>query len=293
MEHVVCNLCEADNFSPYCAVGPFHVVRCNECGLFCTNPRRSHEETKGLYSETYFSSDDPSSFGYDDYSTHAEGLREVFANNLNIIESYLRPPASILDVGCAFGYFIEVASSRGWKAEGVEISGFASEAARRKTGASVRTGTLATAALEASSFDAVTMWDMLEHSLDPSAELAEAFRILKPGAYLFMTAPNAGSLMARIMGPQWYGFKSAAEHNYFFSADTIGRMLEKAGFVPVETRRGVWPCSMKFLAAKLAPYNKAVSRFVDWLVARLGAGDKIVKFKFIDMFVVAKKDTAV
>lgn len=290
MEHVICNLCEADDFTPCCTVGGFRVVRCNRCGLFCTNPRRSLEETAALYSERYFSSDDPSSLGYDDYSAHAEGLRRVFSDNLDVIENYVRPPAGILDVGCAFGYFLEVASSRGWKAEGVEISAYASETARKRINVPVHAGTLLGAAIEASSLDAVTMWDALEHTLDASAELAEAHRILRPGGYLFITVPDAGSFPARLMGSHWYGFKSAAEHNYFFSKDTIGRMLQKAGLEVVEMRRGVWPCSARFFASKLAPYSKTASSIADRLVRLMGAESKIVKFKFIDMFVVAKKD---
>lgn len=290
MEHVVCNLCNADNSMPYCTVGRFNVVRCRQCGLFYTNPRHTPQEAIKLYSETYFASDEPSSFGYDDYAAHAEGLKQVFEDNMRIIEQRVQPPAAILDVGCAFGYFIEVALSRGWQAEGVEISAFASEMARKRTGATVRTGTLLDAPIDSASFEAVTMWDSLEHTLDPSAELKQVNRILKPGGYVFMTVPNASSLTARAMGPYWYGFKSAAEHNYFFSRDTLGRMLENAGLSIVEVRRGVWPCSARFLTSKLAPYSKCASRFAEWTVRHLGIEGKIVKFKFIDMFVIARKD---
>ncbi len=290
MEHVICNLCEADDFSPYTEIGRFRIVRCNKCGLFYTNPRRSQEETSQLYSEGYFTSDDPSTLGYDDYSSHAAGLRQVFSDNLAIIESRVRPPASVLDVGCALGYFIEVAMARGWSAEGVEISAYASQAARERTGATVRTGALTSAGLDASSFDVVTMWDILEHTLDPSGELAEAHRALKPGGYLFMTVPDAGALPARLMGRHWFGFKSAAEHNYFFSRDTIDGLLEKAGLKLVETRRGVWPCSARFLAAKLGPYSPLAQRMAGALLKWLRMEDKIVRFKFIDMFVIAKKD---
>lgn len=292
MEHVACNLCNADNPILYCTVGRLNVVRCKHCGLFYTNPRLTPKETAELYSENYFASDDPSSIGYDDYSDHAEGLRQVFEENLGVIEERVHPPASILDIGCAFGYFIEIASSRGWKAEGVEISAFASETARKRTGAKVHTGTLANAKIDSASFDVVSMWDALEHTLDPSAELKEVCRILKPGGYLFLTLPNTGSLTARVMGSHWYGFKSAAEHNYFFSPETIGRMLENAGLTKLELRRGVWPCSARFLTSKLAPYSKSASRLAAWFVRRMRIEDKVVKFKFIDMFVIAAKDSS-
>lgn len=289
LENVACGLCGADNARPYCRVGRFQVVRCNVCGLFYTNPRVPVVQLSDIYSDKYFLSHNPSVVGYDDYSEHARGLREVFREHLDTIERFVRPPASIVDIGCAFGYFLEVAASRGWSAQGVEVSSFAASKARENAGVPVHTGTLASAGLESSSFDAATMWDMLEHSFEPRKELAETNRILKPGGYLFLTVPDAGSVPARLMGRHWYGFKSAAEHNYFFSKHTLERLLSEAGFTPVARSRGVWPCNMRFLMTKLQPYSRTASRFSLWLVRRLGVENLVVKFRFIDMFVIARK----
>lgn len=290
MEYVACNLCGAREASPYCRVGEFQIVRCDSCGLFYTNPRRPAEDVSDIYSEAYFVSQNPSVLGYDDYSTHAEGLKQVFSDHLAAIEKFVRPPASIIDIGCAFGYFLRVATSRGWEAEGVEVSPFASRTARNNAGVKVYTGTLAHAGVPTSSYDVATMWDMLEHSFDPTNELAETNRILKPRGYLFMTVPNSGSILARMMGGHWYGFKKAAEHNYFFSKETLGRMLSKTGFKLIETRPGVWPCSMRFVVTKLEPYSKTARRVADRLVRWLGIENTIVKFRFIDMFVIARKE---
>jgi SAM-dependent methyltransferase len=289
LEYVACNLCGTDAPSPYCKVGDFQIVRCGACGLFYTNPRRPAEEVAEFYSEDYFTSGDPSTLGYDDYSIHEEGLKHVFSDNLSIIERYLRPPASIIDIGCAFGYFIQVAASRGWIADGIEVSKFASQRACENTESKIFTGKLSEANLPDTSYDSATMWDMLEHSSDPVAELRETNRILKPDAYLFMTVPNAGSFPARLMGTHWYGFKSAAEHNYFFTEATLDRLLSKTGFRLLESRRGTWPCSLKFMASKLAPYSESASRVADRIIKLLGAERMIVKFKFIDIFVVAQK----
>ena len=292
MEHVVCNLCGARDASRCCRVGEFQIVRCNGCGLIYTNPRRSAETISDIYSKDYFFSENPAELGYDDYSMHAEGLKEVFSDHLEFIERFVRPPASIIDIGCAFGYFLESAKARGWTVEGVEVSPFASNMARRNAGVRVHVGTLPSVGLAASAYDAATMWDVLEHSFDPAAELAETNRILKPGGYLFMTVPNAGSFLARSMGSHWYGFKKAAEHNYFFSRDTLNRMLSRTGFTLVESRRGVWPCSMRFLVTKLTPYSRSAHRLAQKVIQWVGIENAIVKFRFIDMFVVARKHQA-
>ena len=103
LEYVACNLCGAVAAPNYCRVGDFQIVRCGTCGLFYTNPRRPAHEMAEFYSEDYFASKNPSMHGYDDYSLHEKGLRQVFSEHLSIIEKYVRPPAVLLDAGCAFG----------------------------------------------------------------------------------------------------------------------------------------------------------------------------------------------
>lgn len=247
------------------------------------------KEIADIYSKDYFVSQNPSVLGYDDYETHAEGLRQVFTDHLAVIEQFIHPPASLVDIGCAYGYFLDLASERGWRAQGVEVSAYASQVARSRGKAPIHTGTVADAGFEPSSFDVATMWDVLEHSFDPKRELAAANRILKPSGYLFLTLPNAGSFTARLFGPYWFGFKKVAEHNYFFSQETLRRFLSQAGFQMVDARRGVWPCSLHFLTTKLAPYSRAASNISQRLVKMLGLEKTVVKFKFIDMFVIAQK----
>jgi 2-polyprenyl-3-methyl-5-hydroxy-6-metoxy-1,4-benzoquinol methylase len=270
-------------------VGEFRVVRCRACGLFYTNPRRSVDETAALYSKDYFTSENPSTLGYDDYSIHEKGLKEVFSEHLSVVEKYVRPPASIIDVGCAFGYFVQVAQSRGWTAEGIEISAYASQIARENTKSPIYTGTLSQVKLKQSYYDVATMWDVLEHAHNPTEELTQANRIMKPDGYLFMTVPNAGSVPARLMRRHWYGFKSAAEHNYFFTKDTLTRLLAKTGFTLVESRRGVWPCTLQFLTSKLVPYSPSIARMAARAFRMLRIEEVMIKFRFIDMFVVAQK----
>jgi len=242
-----------------------------------------------IYSEHYFASADPSVLGYDDYSGHAAGLKQVFTEHLDVIERLIAPPAAILDIGCAYGYFLELAARRDWKAQGVEVSAHAANIARREAGVAVHTGTLQGAKFPASVFDAATMWDVLEHAFNPLEELAEVNRVLRPNGYLFLTLPDAGSVIARLSGRHWFGFKKVAEHNYFFSRQTLRRALSQSGFEMITVRGGVWPCSMWFLTTKLRPYSKTAACLAQRLVQALRLEKAVVKFRFIDMFVIAKK----
>ena len=68
------------------------------------------------------------------------------------------------------------------------------------------TGYLEQAQFPDSSFDAITLIEIVEHLRDAKALLAECARILKPGGIVLVTTPNAHSWTARAMGARWAGF---------------------------------------------------------------------------------------
>ncbi|MEZ4580535.1 MAG: class I SAM-dependent methyltransferase [Caldilineaceae bacterium] len=89
---------------------------------------------------------------------------------------------ALLDVGCAAGTFLLAMSHWGLDGNGVELN--AAEVARQtreRYGLDVIAGTLEDAHLAPAQFDAVTMWDVLEHVYDPAQTLREIHRLLKPG----------------------------------------------------------------------------------------------------------------
>jgi glycosyltransferase involved in cell wall biosynthesis/SAM-dependent methyltransferase len=106
---------------------------------------------------------------------------------------------SILDVGCGYGSFVLLARAQGLDATGVELADFEVGFARRRLARErpgddwdsvyVHGSALALPFADAS-FDAVTMWNVLEHVPDLRAALAEAARVIRPGGALFLIAPN-------------------------------------------------------------------------------------------------------
>lgn len=233
-EEVPCNLCGDSSTTPLFALKGFNLVRCRRCGLIYVNPRPAPQALYGLYDENYFAHRDncytDEYFGYYDYIASKDKIKKSFVRHLKTIERFRRP-GELLDVGCAAGYFLSSARERGWRVSGLDVSAFAVDTARREFGAeAIKLATLLEAGYPAESFDAATLWDVLEHLPDPSANLREAWRILKPGGLLGLVIPNAGSAAARVMGRWWPEFRRIKEHIYFFTKPTISAMLKKAGF---------------------------------------------------------------
>jgi SAM-dependent methyltransferase len=96
-------------------------------------------------------------------------------------------------------------------------------------GIQVREGGIEQWAGEPDSFDAVTMSHVIEHVHDPLADLADAFRLLRPGGLLFIDTPNIDALGHQIYGPHWRGLEPP-RHLVIFNVKALQGALAKTGF---------------------------------------------------------------
>ena len=233
LERVCCNLCGADDNALVTEMGGLHIVRCRQCGLVYVNPRYQDQALQEIYTREYYAHDGINDgldfFGYDNYLDDEENIKITFAKRLKTIERYASR-GKLLDIGCATGFFLDLARSRGWDVVGSEVSQFSVRYARERFGLDVHLGTLEKLHFDAQSFDAITMWDVIEHVPDPMGELQEVRRVLRDGGLLSIITPDVGSPVARLLGRRWEEFRRVREHVYFFSRRTMTEVLRKVGF---------------------------------------------------------------
>ena len=211
------------------------IVRCKKCGLVYVNPRHSEEEMVDAYAK-----------GMEDgYVSQAQERMNTFKNSLEKVERIAGKKGKILDVGCAAGFFLNVAKAAGWQVYGVEPNKWMASFGNREYGVNIRQGTLRGAKFNRGFFDVVTMWDVLEHTGDPTSELEEALRVLKPGGLLVVNVPNFASSFSRIFKRKWWFVLS--NHVYYFTPQTIRGMLEKTGFEVVKSQRYYQSLSLGYL----------------------------------------------
>lgn len=237
MEFTSCNLCGSRDHRviwegrdwAYGCPGSFTMVRCHACGLVYLDPRPGPAEAGAYYPPEY-----------EPYQRTARAFRSPILDWIQRKRlrsrvravSRLAAGGSLLDVGCGSGGFLrEISRLNRWQASGVEINGAMARFAREQLGLEVRQGTLEEAGFSKDAFDVVTMWDVLEHLHDPGAALTEVRRILKPGGWLLVSTPSAGSLDARLFGRYWIGL-DMPRHLYVFSRKTLEAELRKAGLEP-------------------------------------------------------------
>jgi SAM-dependent methyltransferase len=196
-----------------------------------------------------------------------------------------------LDIGCALGFMLQEAKSVGWDPVGVETSEFAARYAAEHTGCSVHATTLRQAAFPSSSFDVVTLMDVIEHVPDPKELAEEIYRILRPGGILFIVTPNFASFFARIYGLKAYGMWPD-RHIVYFQPSTIVALLRKVGFARVITEtKDIYPDNLKRLLRRSQSSAEGIKaafgtrnwlvelrEFVNRIFKYIPAGDKLIAF---------------
>jgi 2-polyprenyl-3-methyl-5-hydroxy-6-metoxy-1,4-benzoquinol methylase len=148
---------------------------------------------------------------------------------LDEIERYVPDRGRLFEIGCSFGFFMDAARSRGWQTTGVEVGEYAAKYAIQTLGLEVTHGTTAAANLPADSFDAVAMWDVLEHLDEPLGEMQLVHSLLKKGGLLVFNTPDVDAYMRRLQGSLWRCFIPPA-HIAYFNTKSAERLLERTGF---------------------------------------------------------------
>jgi ubiquinone/menaquinone biosynthesis C-methylase UbiE len=236
------------------------VVKCKSCGLIYVNPRIKSDLIIDGYSEGEDSA----------FASQAKGREITFGRNLSILESYLKKnklnyPGKILDIGTANGSFLYVAKKKGWEVFGVEPNKWLCDWAKKNYDIEIKPGILSDYRFEDEFFDVVCLWDVLEHVPDPTAVLTECKRILKKGGVIVVNYPDIGSLPSKIMRRKWVFLLSV--HLYYFTSQTIGKMLNKTGFDVIVNKPHFQNLELGYLVKR----SKAYSNLAHYL------GSKFVK----------------
>ena len=133
-----------------------------------------------------------------------------------------------LDIGAGTGAFVQYMNLRGWKSVGIEPD----EKARRQSEINHQTKLLPAEELERlspESFDAISLWHVLEHVHDLYPYLDQIKKLLKPAGLIFIAVPNYTSFDAVKYGAHWAAY-DVPRHLYHFSPASMRWLMKDAGF---------------------------------------------------------------
>lgn len=158
---------------------------------------------------------------------------------LNEIKKYAPGAKSVLDVGCGAGLFIDYLRYNDYKVQGIELSQWGHAVAIKELRLKVQNKQLMEAGFKPKTLDVVTMYDLLEHTINPQQEVKYIHNLLKDDGVLIINVPNFDSFISRKMGSQWNKL-IPPNHLYHFTIESLSEILKNGGFkiVFVTTNNG-------------------------------------------------------
>lgn len=238
-----CRVCLTEG-KPFFSVRSWPLVRCPSCGFVQVAREPSLAELDEIYSKNYF---DPVKYKKND------SLEREIKRRLNLMERANIPKnAKVLEIGCATGFFLERIKSE-YDVHATDYS--KSDIEQLKTqfpelAMKLHSGRIEDLPYPEGFFDAILMWDVLEHIWDVK-ELSKKLKLwLKPGGVLLLSSPDISGPVPRMMKKRW-AFMTPPEHLSFFSRRSLLELFKPLGFELMYYRSlGKW-VNLGFLIYKI------------------------------------------
>lgn len=212
----------------------FEVWRCPACTACFTQDAPSQNEIGAYYQ-------------FEDYISHTDTKKGLVNRvyhfvrgiTLNSKKKIVQKAAGIknghlLDIGCGTGAFINKMKESGWQVTGLEPD----ETARKKCVENYGiTPQLPDTLFELpeQSFDAITLWHVLEHVHRLQDYLQKIKALLKPGGVLIIAVPNYTAHDAKVYQQYWAAW-DVPRHLYHFSPASMNTLLSAHGLTVQQTK---------------------------------------------------------
>jgi SAM-dependent methyltransferase len=184
--------------------------------------------------------------------TQLQANLQKFKNQVNIVRKHIHlQNAKLLDIGCGGGLFLSMLKEQGAEVIGIELSNSRAQYAKTKHGLAIYKYPIENSFWQkgyANHFDAVTLWDVIEHVNYPRQTLQCAANVLKPGGLLLIDTPcrdsfyhRFGELTYRLSNGRFPTFLNAMYsshlfgHKQIFSVNEMKQLFDAVGLEVIES----------------------------------------------------------
>lgn len=234
----------------------FEIDKCSDCGLRSLNFKGNYNKFLTTYYQKGFFTGGKRFRAYADYEgdkpVHLLNLKGHLHGLIRILDNSKLNKLSLLDAGCAMGYFMELARDANFDVYGVDVSDYAVDIAKKNFGDKVKLGQIENLNKlfnhnqKPVKFNVVTMFDIIEHLQNPREVLKKINYSMSDNGLLVVQTGNASSRWARLMGRNWHFF-APPQHFFFFTEENLKNLLRQTGFEVIKIDRdGKW-VSLRYL----------------------------------------------
>jgi 2-polyprenyl-3-methyl-5-hydroxy-6-metoxy-1,4-benzoquinol methylase len=237
--YVKCNLCGSDDFRVIFNEGKAQIhciVKCNICGLMYANPQKDNtgnveknhlildSDKKDIKTDSEFHQFNPE---INPYLKKQYIQLKDYARIIDFVES--QDKGTLVEIGSYAGVFLNEAKKRGWNVIGVEPLELPALYSEKEFGIKTIRKYFEESDLQHESIDVVVACHVIEHVPDPSLFVNHAFKLLKSKGKLILETPTYDSYTFKVLKYRERSVKCNG-HIYFFTKDTLMKLVEKNGF---------------------------------------------------------------
>ncbi len=234
MEYINCMHCNTNDTRLLIKKNSFNVVQCKDCDLIYLNPRLNGTELAELYNLTQDSNVERISISQRDVGHDAYKINK-FQIAISLLKRHKKDIQNVFDLGCSTGIFLGMVAKEGWTPYGSDVNRSLVEKNQMSYGNQVKLQVGNGIDFPDQHFDAVTLFDSIEHMPNPINTLKEVARVVKDDGLVVISTPNVNGLFPRLTFYLLCKPFGAWEHPtppghvFQFSKKTLRKTLEKAG----------------------------------------------------------------
>lgn len=215
----------------------FAIVKCITCThMFTQNVATQNEIGKYYASENYISHSDTQK-GIVNKLYHSI-RKKTLLEKLHLLQKETGlQTGNVLDIGCGTGAFLNTMQTAGWNVDGLEPDA----TARSKAEALYKITPQSSEKIyekEAYTYDAITMWHVLEHVHELQAYIAQLKKMIRTKGKIFIAVPNYTSYDAKHYKEYWAAY-DVPRHLYHFSPKSMGTLLAAHG-LKIDAIKPMW-----------------------------------------------------
>jgi 2-polyprenyl-6-hydroxyphenyl methylase/3-demethylubiquinone-9 3-methyltransferase len=186
--------------------------------------------------------------------TQLQANSQRFQHQVEVFKKHLPlKDANVLDIGCGGGLFLSLLKEEGAQVTGIELSDSRAQYATAKHDLEIYKHPIESDFWQKgyeNYFDAVTLWDVIEHVNYPFQTLECAASVLKPGGLLLIDTPcrnsfyhQVGEITYQLSGGRFPTFLNAMYsshlfgHKQIFSTAEMKDMFASSGLEVVQLRK--------------------------------------------------------
>lgn len=225
-ESIDCPVCNSDVFATLFKKEGEPFVQCKHCSLVLINPRPVFSQVVDTYTDDYSRA----------YAKKADKKIRRSSRRVRLASKLIKAKGRWLDVGCSAGFVVQAAEAAGYEGWGVDVETWGIKYGQDKLGLkNLYAGMLEEQAFPDKHFQVISLYDVIEHVPDLNRLVKELARLLAADGIIDIITPDVGHWRVTKPLSEWKEIKPS-EHLYYFSEQTLSRLLNKHGLTIIKKR---------------------------------------------------------